>query len=171
MFEAFVILWAQEHLVLRGRWQFFSSGVSPRVLLPRIWLPRILPRIDIWRVRRRRNKDWLPRSCNAKARALTNWHAFDLVAIFLVHGADIISRQINAVRNIVGTQERQDVVEMARIAKAYHFAQFERVHPEHGSSQIITQPHAVESSVVERFIVHQRMRAGQVACDVGSETM
>ena len=83
-----------------------------------------------------------------------------------MHGADIISRQINAVRNIVGAQERQDVVEVARIAKAYHFAQFERVHPEHGSSEIITQPHAVESSVVKCLVVHQGMRAGQVACDI-----
>ena len=65
MFEAFIILWAQERLVLRDRWRYFCSGILPRILLPRIWLPhiwlpRILPRIDIWRVRRKRNKDWLP---------------------------------------------------------------------------------------------------------------
>ena len=56
-------------------------------------------------------------ACNFTAKCMnisTTLHAVsrpDLLAIFLVHGADIISRQINAVRNIVGAQERQDVVD------------------------------------------------------------
>ena len=58
------------------------------------------------------------------------------------------------------------MVEIAGIAETYHFSQLERVHPEHGGAEVVAQPHAFKSSVIQRLILHQRMRAGQVACDV-----
>jgi hypothetical protein len=58
------------------------------------------------------------------------------------------------------------MVEMAGIAETYHFAQLERVHPEHGGAEVVAQPHAFKSPVVQRLILHQRVRARQVACDV-----
>ena len=58
------------------------------------------------------------------------------------------------------------MVEMTGIAETYHFSQLERVHPEHGGAEVVTQPHAFKSSVIQRLILHQGMRAGQVACDV-----
>ena len=51
-------------------------------------------------------------------------------------------------------------------AETYHFAKLERVHPEHGGAEVVTQPHAFKSSVIQRLILHQGMRARQVACDV-----
>jgi len=42
-------------------------------------------------------------SCDAKARALTDRHALHLVAILLVHLANVIGRKVNAVRDILGT--------------------------------------------------------------------
>ncbi len=89
-----------------------------------------------------------------------------LVAILLVHRADVIGREVNAVRDILRTEERQNVVEMAGIAETYHFLQLERVHPEHGGAEVVAKPHAFKSSVVQRLIFHQRMCARQVACDV-----
>ena len=58
------------------------------------------------------------------------------------------------------------MVEMAGIAETYHFAQLERVHPAHGGAEVVAQPHAFKSPVVKRLILHQRVRARQVACDV-----
>ncbi len=58
------------------------------------------------------------------------------------------------------------MVQMAGIAETYHFSQLERVHPEHGGAEVVAQPHAFKSSVVQRLILHQRLRARQVACDV-----
>ena len=63
------------------------------------------------------------------------------------------------------------MVEMAGIAETYHFSQLERVHPEHGGAEVVAQPHAFKSSVVQRLILHQRMRARQVACDVRAKTV
>jgi hypothetical protein len=70
------------------------------------------------------------------------------------------------VRDILRTKERQNVVKMAGIAETYHFSQLERVHPEHGGAEVVTQPHALKSSVIQRLILHQGTRARQVACDV-----
>jgi hypothetical protein len=64
------------------------------------------------------------------------------VAVLLVHFAYVISRQINAVRNILGTRERSNVVEMAGIAETYYVTQFERVHPDHGSAEVVAQSRA-----------------------------
>ena len=58
------------------------------------------------------------------------------------------------------------MVEMTGIAETYHFSQLERVHPEHGGAEVVTQPHAFKSSVIQRLILHQGVRAGQVSCDV-----
>ena len=63
------------------------------------------------------------------------------------------------------------MVEMAGIAETYHFSQLERVHPEHGGAEVVAQPHAFKSSVVQRLILHQRMRARQVASDVRAKTV
>ena len=63
------------------------------------------------------------------------------------------------------------MVEMAGIAETYHFSQLERVHPEHGGAEVVAQSHAFKSSVVQRLILHQRMRARQVACDVRAKTV
>jgi hypothetical protein len=63
-------------------------------------------------------------------------------------------------------KERQNVDKMAGIAETYHFSKLERVHPEHGGAEVVTQPHAFKSSVIQRLILHQGMRAKQVACDV-----
>jgi hypothetical protein len=84
------------------------------------------------------------------------------VAILLVHRADVIGRKVNAVRDILQTKERQNVVEMTGIAETYHFSQLERVHPEHGGAEVVTQPHASKSSVIQRLILHQGMRAREV---------
>ncbi len=65
-------------------------------------------------------KGQLPRSCNAKARALMERHTLNLVAGLLVHLAHVVSREVNAVRNILRTQERKNVVEMAGISETYH---------------------------------------------------
>jgi hypothetical protein len=88
------------------------------------------------------------------------------VAILLVHRADVIGREANAVRDILRTKERQNVVKMAEIAETYHFSQLERVHPEHGGAEVVTQPHAFKSLVIQRLILDQGMHARQVACDV-----
>ena len=87
--------------MLCDRWRFFI--LLRRIWLPRIELPRILPRIGIQRTRVRSDKNWLPRSCNAKARALTERHALHRVAILFVHRADVIGREVNAVRDIFRT--------------------------------------------------------------------
>jgi hypothetical protein len=60
------------------------------------------------------------------------------VAILLVHRADVIGREVNAVRDILLTKERQNVVKMAGIAETYHFSKLERVHPEHGGAEVVT---------------------------------
>ena len=58
------------------------------------------------------------------------------------------------------------MVDMAGIAETYHFAQLERVHPEHGGAEVVAQPYAFKSPVIQRLILYQRVRARQVACDV-----
>ena len=70
------------------------------------------------------DKDWLKRNCNEKTHDFTDRHGLHLVAILLEHLANVVGR---AVRNILRTQEKQNVVEMAGIAETYHLAQLERV--------------------------------------------
>jgi hypothetical protein len=48
---------------------------------------------------------------------------------------------------------------MAGIAETYHLAQLERVHPEHGSAEVVAQTHSFKNSVVQRLIFHERVRA------------
>jgi hypothetical protein len=80
-----------------------------------------------------------------------------LVAILLVHLAHVVGREVNAVRNILGTQERQNMVEMAGIAETHHLAQLERVHPDHRCAEV----HSFKSPVVQGLILHQRVLARQ----------
>jgi hypothetical protein len=49
---------------------------------------------------------------------------------------------------------------MAGIAETYHFAQLERVHPEHGGAEVVAQPHAFKSPVVQRLIPEGACEAG-----------
>ena len=70
MFETFVVFRAQEYLVLCSRWRFFI--LLRRIWLPRITLPRILPRIGIWGDKVMSDKDWLKRNCNEKTSDFAN---------------------------------------------------------------------------------------------------
>jgi hypothetical protein len=63
----------------------------------------------------------------------------NLVAILLMHLADVVIQNL---------------------------AQLERVNPEHGSAEVVAQPHFFKNSVVQRLIFHERVRARQVTCDV-----
>ena len=60
--------------------------------------------------------------------------------LLVKHLADIIRREINAVRDIVRAKKGENVIEVAWVTKAYHFAQSKRVHPEHGGSKVVATP-------------------------------
>jgi len=67
---------------------------------------------------------------------------------------------------------RARVIQSSRVAgETYHLAQLERVHPEHGSAEVVAQPHSFKSSVVQRLIFYERVRARQVTCDIRPETV